>query len=117
MLVLKYLLMILGIGLFGSASALVVYDIYLSAQLRRLLRRNTTDESGANLFHFSQESGSLASARRARLAPAPTLSGRRAALGPGEKSGLRARTPRKPLRNHLTLRANFPGATAGQGLR
>jgi hypothetical protein len=49
MLVLKYLLMILGVGLFGSASALVVYDIFLSAQLRRLLRRNTTDESGADL--------------------------------------------------------------------
>ncbi len=49
MLVLKYLLMILGIGLFGSASALVVYDIYISAQLRRLLRRNTIDESGASL--------------------------------------------------------------------
>jgi len=49
MLVLKYLLMILGVGLFGSASALVVYDIFLSAQLRRLLRRNTTDESGAEV--------------------------------------------------------------------
>lgn len=78
MLVLKYLLMILGVGLFGSASALAVYDIYLSAQLRRLLRRNSTDESGADL---------------------------------------RARVPRTPLRNHFTLRANFPGATAGQGLR
>ena len=40
MLVLKYLLMILGVGLFGSAGALVVYDIYLSAQLRRLLGRS-----------------------------------------------------------------------------
>jgi regulator of protease activity HflC (stomatin/prohibitin superfamily) len=47
MLALKYLLMILGIGLFGSAGALVVYDIYLSEQLRRLLGRTTTDESGA----------------------------------------------------------------------
>jgi regulator of protease activity HflC (stomatin/prohibitin superfamily) len=47
MLALKYLLMFLGIGLFGSAGALVVYDIYLSAQLRRLLGRTTTDESGA----------------------------------------------------------------------
>jgi hypothetical protein len=37
MLALKFLLMILGIGLFGSASALVVYDIFLSEQLRRLL--------------------------------------------------------------------------------
>jgi regulator of protease activity HflC (stomatin/prohibitin superfamily) len=47
MLALKYLLMILGIGLFGSAGALVVYDIYLSEQLRRLLGRTTTAESGA----------------------------------------------------------------------
>lgn len=45
MLVLKYLLMILGLGLFGSAGALVAYDIYLSAQLRRLLGRGET--SGA----------------------------------------------------------------------
>lgn len=49
MLALKYLLMILGISLFGSATALVAYDIFLSAQLRRLLRRNTTDESGVEL--------------------------------------------------------------------
>jgi regulator of protease activity HflC (stomatin/prohibitin superfamily) len=49
MLALKYLLMILGAGLFGSAGALVIYDIFLSTQLRRLLRRNTTDESGAEV--------------------------------------------------------------------
>jgi regulator of protease activity HflC (stomatin/prohibitin superfamily) len=49
MLALKYLLMILGAGLFGSAGALVAYDIFLSAQLRRLLRRNTTDETGAEV--------------------------------------------------------------------
>jgi regulator of protease activity HflC (stomatin/prohibitin superfamily) len=49
MLALKYLLMILGAGLFGSAGALVAYDIFLSAQLRKLLRRNTTDESGAEV--------------------------------------------------------------------
>jgi hypothetical protein len=47
MLALKYLLMILGTGLFGSAGALVAYDIFLSAQLRRLLHRNTTDETAA----------------------------------------------------------------------
>ena len=46
---LKYLLMILGAGLFGSSGALVAYDIFIAAQLRRLLRRNTTDESGADL--------------------------------------------------------------------
>jgi regulator of protease activity HflC (stomatin/prohibitin superfamily) len=49
MLVLKWLLMILGVGLFGSAGALVVYDIYISAQLRRLLGRTVTDESGAEV--------------------------------------------------------------------
>jgi regulator of protease activity HflC (stomatin/prohibitin superfamily) len=47
MLVLKYLLMIAGAGLFGSAATLVTYDIYLSAQLRRLLRRDATGEPGA----------------------------------------------------------------------
>jgi regulator of protease activity HflC (stomatin/prohibitin superfamily) len=47
MLALKYLLMILGVGLFGSAGALVVYDVYLSEQLRRLLARSKTSEAGA----------------------------------------------------------------------
>ena len=37
MLLLKYLLMIAGLALFGSAAALVAYDVYLAAQLRRLL--------------------------------------------------------------------------------
>ncbi|HVH71618.1 MAG TPA: SPFH domain-containing protein [Candidatus Dormibacteraeota bacterium] len=37
MLALKYLLMILGVGLFGSAGALVAYDVFLATQLRRLL--------------------------------------------------------------------------------
>jgi hypothetical protein len=46
---LKYFVMILGAVAFGSAASLVGYDIYLSAQLRRLLRRNTTDESGEPL--------------------------------------------------------------------
>jgi regulator of protease activity HflC (stomatin/prohibitin superfamily) len=45
MLVLKYLLMLAGVGLFGSAAALVVYDIFISSQLRRLLRR---DAAGAS---------------------------------------------------------------------
>src|SRR5260370_11669567 len=46
MLVLKYLLVILGIGLFGSSGALVVYDIYLSSQLRRLLSWRRDEASG-----------------------------------------------------------------------
>jgi hypothetical protein len=46
-LALKYLLIILGLGLFGSAGALVVYDVYLSEQLRRLLARSKTRDLGA----------------------------------------------------------------------
>jgi regulator of protease activity HflC (stomatin/prohibitin superfamily) len=39
MLALRYLLIIIGIGLFGSAGALVAYDVFLSSQLSRLLKR------------------------------------------------------------------------------
>src|SRR6266404_5173038 len=46
MLALKYLLVILGIGLFGSSGALVVYDVYLSSQLRRLLGRRRDKTTG-----------------------------------------------------------------------
>ena len=49
MLALKWLLMLLGAGLFGSAGALVAYDIFLSEQLRRLLSRDKRDESGAEV--------------------------------------------------------------------
>jgi hypothetical protein len=49
MVALKWLLMLVGAGLFGSAGALVAYDIYLAEQLRRLLSRNKTDESGAEV--------------------------------------------------------------------
>ena len=47
MLVLKYLLVLAGIGLFGSAAALVIYDIYIAAQLRRLLRREAAAKAAA----------------------------------------------------------------------
>src|SRR5467141_107932 len=46
MVVLKYLLVIVGIGLFGSSGALLVYDIYLSSQLRRLLGRRRDKTTG-----------------------------------------------------------------------
>lgn len=42
---LKYLLMILGLGLFGSASALAAYDIFLATQLRRLLHREPSERA------------------------------------------------------------------------
>ena len=56
MIALKYLLIILGIGLFGSAGALVVYDVYVSSQLRRLLRRSSEETAGG-----ASEGGSLPS--------------------------------------------------------
>ncbi len=49
MLALKYFLMILGAGLFGSAGALVAYDIFLSEQLRRLLRRDRAGEAASEV--------------------------------------------------------------------
>lgn len=47
MLALKTLLMILGLGLFGSAAAVVAYDIYLATRLRWLLQPSETAEGGA----------------------------------------------------------------------
>jgi len=44
---LRYLLMILGFTLFGSASALAAYDIILATQLRRLLHRKPSDRARA----------------------------------------------------------------------
>ena len=40
MLALKFLLMILGVGLFGSAAILVAYDVYVAARLRWLLEQS-----------------------------------------------------------------------------
>lgn len=47
MLFLKYLLIILGAVLFGSAAGLVAYDVYLAAQLRRLLSRSEGEPGAA----------------------------------------------------------------------
>jgi len=44
MLALKYVVMIFGVALFGSSAALVGYDIYLSAQLQKILRRGRVVE-------------------------------------------------------------------------
>jgi regulator of protease activity HflC (stomatin/prohibitin superfamily) len=49
MLALKYVLMLLGVGLFGSAGVLVVYDVYVSQQLRRLIQRKANDEPGVDI--------------------------------------------------------------------
>lgn len=41
MAVLNWMLALLGLVLFGSAGALVVYDVYVASQLRRLLKRKS----------------------------------------------------------------------------
>jgi len=53
MLALKYLLMMVGLALFGSAGALVAYDIFLAEQLRRLLRRGSTGEAATEVGPLS----------------------------------------------------------------
>src|SRR5262249_54653763 len=52
MVALKWLLVILGLGLFGSAGALVVYDVYVASQLRRLLKRKRGEEGGVGETTF-----------------------------------------------------------------
>jgi hypothetical protein len=47
MIALRYVLMILGLGLFGSASALAAYDIFLATQLCRLLHREPSNPTRA----------------------------------------------------------------------
>jgi len=51
MLALKCLLMILGTLVTGSAAGLAAYDIFLSTQLRRLLRRRVEKRG----LRFAQE--------------------------------------------------------------
>jgi regulator of protease activity HflC (stomatin/prohibitin superfamily) len=49
MLALKYILMLLGTGLFSGAAALVIYDVYVAQQLRRLIQRKASGEGGLEL--------------------------------------------------------------------
>jgi regulator of protease activity HflC (stomatin/prohibitin superfamily) len=73
MVFLKWLLTILGVGLFGSAGALVVYDVYLSAQLRRLLGGAVTHESGAEAPQAPRPFGPIRWRLAQRLAIAAVL--------------------------------------------
>ncbi len=46
MLFLRFLLIAVGVGLFGGASGVVAYDVYIAAQLRRLLCRRKSRDGG-----------------------------------------------------------------------
>jgi regulator of protease activity HflC (stomatin/prohibitin superfamily) len=78
MIALKWLLMILGIGLFGSAGALVIHDVYVSSQLRRLLRRSSAEaagggSAGATSFLYAGPFGPVRWQRALQLAALVTV--------------------------------------------
>src|SRR5260370_8112868 len=66
MLVLKYLLLFLGAGFFTSAVAVVLYDIYLASQLRRLLGRSAPGEGAAETSMSASASNLLLTERPLR---------------------------------------------------
>jgi hypothetical protein len=51
MLALKYLLLILGVGLFSSSGILVAYDIYIATRLRWLLAQTSADPAMKQVRH------------------------------------------------------------------
>ena len=50
MLALKYLLMILSLGIFATAAGIVAYDVYQAMQLNWLLSRKRAEEQGAEVL-------------------------------------------------------------------
>lgn len=66
MLALKYLLLILGVGLFSSSGILVAHDIYIAARLRWLL--NTRGRNARN-WKFRRGGTSKAATQERRPIP------------------------------------------------
>jgi regulator of protease activity HflC (stomatin/prohibitin superfamily) len=95
MIALKWLLVIAGIGLFGSAGALVVYDVYVSAQLRRLLRRSSegsTESTGSSALLAARPFGPVRWQRAlllAALAVVPLLVSQSIVVVPDGFAGVR----------------------------
>jgi hypothetical protein len=50
---LKWLLMLVGVALYGSAGALVAYDVYLAEQLRRLVTWGKTNQSAKRIRAYA----------------------------------------------------------------
>ena len=75
MLFLKYLLLIFGAGLFGSAAGLIAYDVYVAAQLRRLLAGSaaTGPGTGAEILRRPLQSVRWNLALRLALASVPAF--------------------------------------------
>jgi len=94
MVALKWLLVILGLGLFGSAGALVVYDVYVASQLRRLLKRKSEEEGGVDTTPFlpARPFGPVRWQRAVRLAVVallPVLIAKSIAVVPDGSAGVR----------------------------
>jgi regulator of protease activity HflC (stomatin/prohibitin superfamily) len=95
MIVLKWLLALVSTGLFGSAGALVVYDVYVSSQLRRLLKRSSeTGEGGTGTASFlsTRPFGAVRwqrALRLALLAVAPLLISESLVVVPDGTAGVR----------------------------
>ena len=95
MIALKYLLVIVGIGLFGSAGVLVAYDVYFSARLRRLLRGASGEgEGGAGAATFLSTRPFEAvrwqrALQLAALAVVPLLIAKSIAVVPDGEAGVR----------------------------
>ena len=66
MLALKFLLTILGFGLFASAAILVAYDVFAAARLRWLLKRHDIAEVALAASHDHRPT-SLGTAARESL--------------------------------------------------
>ncbi|HKV26350.1 MAG TPA: hypothetical protein VJN93_17265 [Candidatus Acidoferrum sp.] len=89
MLALKYLLMIAGLALFGSTGALVVYDVYLAEQLRRILnckpagvRRGVRTDSLVSSTNTSRAYSSVSQPEKANKRT-PSIAPHRAAFSSG----------------------------------
>jgi hypothetical protein len=50
---LKWLLMLVGVALYGSAGALVAYDVYVAEQLRRLVTWGKTSNSAKRIKAYA----------------------------------------------------------------
>jgi regulator of protease activity HflC (stomatin/prohibitin superfamily) len=93
MVALKWLLVILGLGLFGSAGALAAYDVYLASELRRLLERSKeAGEAGAGATPFLPAGRPVRWQRAlqlAGLAVLPLLAARSLVVVPDGSAGVR----------------------------
>jgi regulator of protease activity HflC (stomatin/prohibitin superfamily) len=91
MLFLKYLLIVLGFGLFGSAAALVVYDVFVAFQLQRLFGRSTSagEETPTPLGGPQRAIRWNAAARLVAFALVPLLLGSSIVVVPDGMAGVR----------------------------